>query len=502
MKFTTATVAAFAGLAAAAKDTTNWGVLRFNGKEIIKGRIDPIVAPGKVAEHVHAVMGGSAFTKDSTGESQAQSKCTNARVLEDRSAYWFPALYFQDPATKAFEPVDIHYVNVYYFFDATNDEMKAFPKGLQLVAGDATKRTAPSSGGRLITTSNSDFGEPQPVQWTCPRDGNNFDNPPSWPTDSDGSTSGIRDPNNKGTGAGFPDVTCDGFASPLRADVHMPSCYNPEAGLTNYKSNSAYPKAVSGGKFDCPEGWIHVPHMFYEVYWDTPKFKGRWTENQGTQPFVLSNGDVTGFASHADFLAAWDEDALQNLIDNCDARHSGLHTCAGVTDNNQNDCKAENQNQVDEIISGVLSKLPGDRPLEGWTYGVNTKPTTDVEEEVKPEPEVKPTTSSAQYQAPVQTTPAESTTAQPTPTPAEVVVEQVEAQEEHDDVYDTPAPAPTPTPASPPAGKPPGNPRVKTVWETVTVTATETADYGYATPDVKAVRRHVHNHVRHRRSHF
>lgn len=497
MKFTTATVAAFAGLATAAKDTTNWGILRFNGKEIIKGRIDPIVAPGKVAEHVHAVMGGSAFTKDATGESMSQSKCTNARVLEDKSAYWFPALYFQDPDTKAFEPVDIHYVNVYYFFDATNDETKPFPKGLQLVAGDATRRSDPGSGGRQIITSNSDLGEPQPVQWTCPRDGNNFDSPPSWPTNSDGSTAGVRDPNNKGSGTGFPDVTCDGFASPLRADIHMPSCYNPEAGLTNYKSNSAYPKSVSGGKVDCPEGWIHVPHMFYEVYWDTLKFKGRWTENQGTQPFVLSNGDVTGYGSHADFLASWDEDVLQNLIDNCDARHSGLHTCAGVTDNNNNDCKAETQNQVDEVISGVLSKLPGDRQLQGWAYGVNTQPTNDAAEEDKPDvqpaPEVKPTTSSAQAQAP----------AQPTPTPAEVV-EQIEVTEEEDDVY-TPVPAPTPTPtpaAAPPAVKPPHNPKVKTVWETVTVTATETAQYGQPSPDVKAIRRHVHNHVRHRRSHF
>lgn len=114
MKFTANTAVAFAGLAAAAKETTNWGILGFNGKEIIRARVDPIVAPGKVSEHVHAVMGGSAFNKDSTGESLSQSKCTNARIEEDHSNYWFPALYFQDPETKAFEPVDIHYVNVYY----------------------------------------------------------------------------------------------------------------------------------------------------------------------------------------------------------------------------------------------------------------------------------------------------------------------------------------------------------------------------------------------------
>ena len=44
----------------------------------------------------------------------------------------------------------------------------------------------------------------------------------------------------------------------------------------------------------CPSGFAHVPHLFYEVYWNTPLFASRWTQGQGTQPFVLSNGDPTG----------------------------------------------------------------------------------------------------------------------------------------------------------------------------------------------------------------
>lgn len=45
---------------------------------------------------------------------------------------------------------------------------------------------------------------------------------------------------------------------------------------------------------NCPSGFTHVPHLFYEVYWNTPLFANRWTQGQGTQPFVLSNGDPTG----------------------------------------------------------------------------------------------------------------------------------------------------------------------------------------------------------------
>ncbi len=153
----------------------------------------------------------------------AKSKCTSAKIKEDNSAYWFPWLYFQDPQTQEFEPVQIHYVNVYYFFEKSDDDIVPFPQGLQLVAGNASTRVDPGTQGRMNYVSDDSGSKIQPVHWTCPRDNNNFDSPPSWPSNSDGSSAGIRDPNNKGSGVGFPDVTCDGFASPLRADIHMPS---------------------------------------------------------------------------------------------------------------------------------------------------------------------------------------------------------------------------------------------------------------------------------------
>ncbi len=112
----------------------------------------------------------------------------------------------------------------------------------------------------------------------------------------------MQDPGNGGSGTGFPDKNCDGYASPLRADIHLPSCYNPAKGVQNYKENMDYP---TNGK--CPSGWKHVPHMFYEVYWNTPKFQDRWTPGQGKQPFVLANGDPTGYSLHADFINGWNQ---------------------------------------------------------------------------------------------------------------------------------------------------------------------------------------------------
>ena len=170
-----------------------------------------------------------------------------------------------------------------------------------MLIGDPSLRTPPATGGGSITDLNA--GTPQPVQWTCPR--SNY-NTPSYPANSNGLNGvGIQDPNNKGAGAGFPDMNCDGYASPLRADVHFPSCYNPAAGIDDYKNNMAWPSSAgtTGGKQNCPPGYVHTPHIFYEVYWNTPLFQDLWTQGEGSQPFILANGDRTGYSLHGDFVS-------------------------------------------------------------------------------------------------------------------------------------------------------------------------------------------------------
>ncbi|KAL7789292.1 COOH terminal WSC domain-containing protein [Trichoderma afarasin] len=365
MKFTTTTaaVAAMAGIAAAAKDSRTFAVLRFTNKGLVTTRADPIVNPGVPSGHVHNVLGGSNFGFSSTGADLVKSNCSTALVKGDYSNYWYPTLYFHDPKTGNFEYVDVYYTNVYYFFEATNDDIKAFPTGLQMLAGDSMSRTVPAAGGGDQLDPSK--GPINNVQFTCPRTSYN---PPSYPVGSDGSKAGMVDPNNQGAGVGFPDVTCDGMYSPLRMDLHFPSCYNPAAGLTNYKENMQFPTDAGNGKQDCPPGWIHTPHIFFEVYFDTQPYKGRWTENQGTQPFVLSNGDVTGYGAHADFMAGWDEDLLQHIIDTCDAGDSGMDQCPGLFYGlNSGDCTIAPL--VNEQVTGTLTKLPGNNPLSGFSYG-------------------------------------------------------------------------------------------------------------------------------------
>ncbi|KAK2070594.1 hypothetical protein P8C59_005078 [Phyllachora maydis] len=367
-----------AGLVAAAavvsaKDTRTFAVLRFYGDgPLTSGRVDPIVHPGTVASHMHTVQGGNAFGPTATGESLRRSTCTSSLIKNDLSAYWAPTLFFQSPDNGSLTQVPLFYMNVYYFFEPTNDDIKPFPTGLQMLSGDPALRSAPVTTGAVNTDPSQ--GPIQPAQWTCPRSSYDV---PSYPPGSDGATAGIQDPLNQAAGMGLPFDYCDGYASPLRMDLHFPSCYNPAAGLADYKNNTCFPAAAGAGRADCPPGWLHMPHLFYELYWDTPAFAdayGRW--GAGT-PFVLSNGDRTGFSVHGDFLAAWDEPTLQHIIDTCDAGGAGMDRCEAVPGgtNVGNPHRCTIPSPVDEPTTGWLAALPGDNPLAGWGVG-NTSATS------------------------------------------------------------------------------------------------------------------------------
>ncbi|KAJ8124415.1 hypothetical protein O1611_g9225 [Lasiodiplodia mahajangana] len=350
MRFTAATTLASLAAMASAKDSRTFAVLRFNGDGFLtEGPMDPVVNPGAISTHYHGIMGGSNFGATVEGDQLMDSTCTTAK------------------RSRTTRKVPLFYMNVYYFFEATDDEIKPFPVGMKMLSGDSKTRSPPASGGGLNLDPDNGVAI-NPVQWTCPRSSYN---PPSYPVGSDGTTAGMVDPNNKGSGAGFPLYPCDGYASPLRQDIHFPSCYNPAAGLDDYKNNMKFPSNV-GFKQNCPEGWIHTPHLFFEVYWNTPLFNNYWTPDGKTQPFVLSTGDATGYSSHGDFISGWDQNTLQTIINTCDAGDSGMDQCpqipGGLNDNNN--CKIKpafgDILQNGQIITGL--PVVGD-DITGWSKG-------------------------------------------------------------------------------------------------------------------------------------
>jgi len=380
--------------------------------------------------------------------------------------------------------------------------MKPFPLGLSMVSGDAMTRTLPPGGGTQCLDPNN--GPIQPALWTCPRI--DYENPLSWPADSDGSSAGVGDKVNKGQGAGFPSHTCDQTYSPLRADIHFPSCYKIGAELTDYKNNMAWPTgkgASKGGRVNCPEGYMHVPHIFMEIYWETDKFADRWGKNKGPQPFVLSNGDATGFSIHADFMSGWDEDLLKNIIDNCNSGHDGMHACPGIAGTDQvNDAECtcdDGDLYKDDDLSGPVPKLPGNNPLAGWKYGTANVPPPPSSSPSKPptygdKPKDQKPDDMYKDQKPKEEKPEDNKG--PDSPPAAPPAKSDEKPEDNSEdrsspekpgEYATAATAPAPT--SPPALEPKKDStcNVQTVWETTTVTVA-------ASEPTQKVRRHVHAH--------
>lgn len=58
-------------------------------------RADPIVFPGQVSPHVHAVAGGTNFGLTTSNADARNSRETTCSMPMDKSQYWQPQLYHQ-----------------------------------------------------------------------------------------------------------------------------------------------------------------------------------------------------------------------------------------------------------------------------------------------------------------------------------------------------------------------------------------------------------------------
>jgi hypothetical protein len=90
----------------------------------------------------------------------------------------------------------------------------------------------------------------------------------------------------------------------IMANIRFPTCWDGvNLDSEDHMSHVAYPASgtfESGGP--CPASHpVRIPQLFYEVIWDTRQFNDRslWPED-GSQPFVWSYGDFTGYGTHGD----------------------------------------------------------------------------------------------------------------------------------------------------------------------------------------------------------
>ncbi|KAK0495133.1 hypothetical protein EDD18DRAFT_1170793 [Armillaria luteobubalina] len=295
-------------------------------------RVDPILSPGAVSSHAHYVLGGSNFRQSTDTASLRSSECTTTPIAEDKSSYWYPNLYFEW-ANGSFSSLTGGNV-IYYLFDddAAEKNVTAFPDDFRMISGNPTLRTYDSTS----------YAQ-QAVTFLC--------------LDFTGTTTKFNS---------IPPQAC---ASGIRAQINFPSCWDGvNTDSTDHKSHVAFlSDGPDSGTCEDPKFPVRLPRIFLEVYWASGDFdQYRDQAKNSTQPFVYSFGDPTGYGYHADFINGWDDGALQKAVDNCHCDEYGSPTCCAdqgiFTYQEGKECYITDI--VDEQTSGLLTKLPGNNPVQ------------------------------------------------------------------------------------------------------------------------------------------
>lgn len=224
-------------------------------------------------------------------------------------------------------------MTVYYLGRGDAGGAKPFPKGLQMLSGNAGARSYDNTtltvaqGGRPIADRVSfaciDYNNPRP------------------------ETHGLAN------------VTCP---QGLRAQIQMQSCWD---GVNTYKpdqSHVAYLSRIDNGV--CPPGYpVLLPHLFYEVLYSVDQIN---TSDGGS--YMFANGDTTGYSFHGDFMNGWDNAVLIDAISNCLVNNTSgvVESCSSFTaSNNANTARACTERSPVypcEKVHGTLTTLPGCSP--------------------------------------------------------------------------------------------------------------------------------------------
>jgi len=416
------------------------------------------VNPNEVAQHVHAIHGSSGFNMNATYEDLVAGDCTSCGVVEDKSVYWAPALYFRhdDGTYELVEQVG-GMLNYYFLFkdDGNPDAgIKAFPPGFRMIAGDSLRRNFSIAG---LTAKDRD---PEKSLWKMLGQTTQFDleqralgfNCLNYNINPEGSLYRHYLPEKS-----YLDEQC---AQGVRFEIMFPSCWDGKnLDSANHRSHVAYPDLVMTGA--CPPGFpVKLPGLFYETIWATNSFVGKAGE------FVISNGDPNGQGYHADFMNGWDEKFLQQAVDTCTNPSGNIYDCPIFTlqsEDTQRKCKMQVPEVLrnEKVAGSVGDVLPGGVPIQygpGPATVANPGPrTTTVEMPTVGYSEGTKPTDSVYLPGQVFKEHTSTPAAEPAPAPTPV--------NNSPDIGALAQPAVTPPPAAPPAEED-GYEIVRTEWVT------------------------------------
>ncbi|KAL8683256.1 MAG: hypothetical protein Q9186_000758 [Xanthomendoza sp. 1 TL-2023] len=326
----------------------------FGSSALVIERLDPILNPGGLSGHVHSVIGGNAFGPSMDFETTQRSTCTSVDIIPDKSNYWVPNVYFHKNGKFTLVPALSPKHKVYYKYGANGNrpdlERSEFPKNFRMMAGNSNLRSDDGSMDSPGTQLNWQCHGPVRIEAT-------------------GFPKGFTSCNGKDVGG-------------LAATMRFPSCWNgQDFNVEKPLAHMSYP-INRDGIAGCPEGFqkARFPEIMVEYWLDVSQFDGQYGANE--VPWVLSNGDPTGYGFHMDFLNGWEEGVLARAMKTCNPGNTGspsLDTpqCFGAGSKQEGKAKeaCTKQPSVNEDIglTAPLDKLPGCNPIQAGP-GLATKP--------------------------------------------------------------------------------------------------------------------------------
>ncbi|KAL8846825.1 MAG: hypothetical protein Q9221_008111 [Calogaya cf. arnoldii] len=276
------------------------------------------------------------------------STCTSVSIISDLSNYWMPNLYFHKNGkftlVPEYEPGGKHKIYYKYGHGGKADPGRSeFPKNFRMMAGKANLR---SDDGSLGSGGSQ-------LEWFC--------HGPQL------------------VSKGMPKFTSCPYG--LAVSMRFPSCWNgQDFNKDQPLAHMSYP-GTQGGTEGCPAGFkaARFPEIFVEYWLNINQFDGQYGANDS--PFVLSNGDPTGYGFHMDFLNGWKEGVLAKAMKTCDAGNTGYAlnspNCFGagsIQEGPAKDACTKKSSVNEEIgLNGPLSQLPGCNPIQAGP-GLATKP--------------------------------------------------------------------------------------------------------------------------------
>lgn len=301
--------------------------------QFLRTRLDPIVSPGSVSTHVHAVIGASNFRADSDYGDATGSNCTTSFIQADKSNYWAPQLYYKWKNNGTLTAIQGDGLVTYWKYARAfdNETFAVVPDDFRMVAGNISRDYFDEN----LASHNA-------ISFECVGDG--FDYRLPW-------------------------IPADLECPTIRPQAFFPNCWNGKDSYLSDNSHVAYPIGTNnyeGGP--CPDGFVRIPSLFMEAYYhpkDTLGPEYEWYPGC----LVLANGDTNGFSYHSDWLNGWPTGMLVNAFNQCnDALDGTVDTCSVFTATKDQDaanaCYASGQ-LVNEAVGldAPLADLPGNNAI-------------------------------------------------------------------------------------------------------------------------------------------